>query len=48
MSGNYKLTVYDDNAEEGENTMFTACFMIVDPKIKVDLAYSSNSGIDTN
>ena len=48
MSGNYKLTVYDDNAEEGENTMFTACFMIVDPKIKVDLAYSSNTDIDNN
>lgn len=48
MSGNYKLTVYDDNAEEGENTMFTACFIIVDPKIKVDLAYSSNTDIDNN
>ena len=32
MSGNYRLTVYDDNAEnEEEGKMFTACWMITEP-----------------
>lgn len=48
MSGNYRLTVYDDNAEEGENIMFTAYFMVVDPKLNVALAYTSNTDIDNN
>lgn len=45
MSGNYKLTVYDENTSE---TMFTACFMVVDPKVSVKLDATTNTDIDTN
>ncbi len=48
MSGNYRLTVYDDNAGEGDNRMFTACFMVVEPKVKVAMAYTTNTDIDIN
>ena len=45
MSGNYKLTVYDENT--GEEVM-NACFMVVDPKVNVRLGVTSNTDIDTN
>ena len=46
MSGNYKLTVYDEN--NGDEPMFTACFMVVDPQFTVSVGYSSNTDIDVN
>lgn len=46
MSGNYKLTVYDEN--EGNKPMFTACFMVVEPAASISLEVSSNTDIDIN
>lgn len=45
MSGNYKLTVYDDDADEA---MFSAYFMIFEPEMKVGISYTSNTDIDIN
>lgn len=46
MSGNYKLTVYEENAEDDK--MFTACFMVLEPEMKVGVGYISNTDIDVN
>lgn len=46
MSGNYKLTVFDEN--DDNHPVLTACFMVVDPKMKVAVSYSSNTDIDVN
>jgi len=46
MSGNYKLTVFDEDNDN--EPMLTACFMVVDPQMKVALGYSSNTDIDIN
>lgn len=46
MSGNYKLTVYDE--DEDHQPVFTACFMVVEPIMNVALNVSPNTDIDTN
>ena len=46
MSGNYKLTVYDETAEDDK--MFTACFMVLEPEMTVGVGYISNTDIDVN
>ena len=46
MSGNYRLTVIDDNNDDEQ--MFSVCFFVVDPKIGVSLNVSSNTDIDIN
>ena len=46
MSGNYRLTVYDDNGD-GE-AVLTACFMVVEPQIGVALDVTTNTDIDIN
>ena len=46
MSGNYKLTVYDDN--NSEEPMFTACFMIVEPQMGVKMTVTTNTDVDVN
>ena len=49
MSGNYRLTVYDDNNEE--KPVFTACFMVVEPRHRqmgVGLSVTTNTDIDIN
>ena len=46
MSGNYRLTVYDDNNEE--EPMLTACFMIVEPRMGVSMNVTTNTDIDVN
>ena len=58
MSGNYKLTIYDDNAETNNQEdeandkdgrkILTACFMVVEPQVQVAIGYSSNTDIDIN
>lgn len=45
ISGNYRVYVYDEN--EGD-TVFTACFMIVNPLVRVGLSATTNTDIDTN
>ena len=46
LSGNYKVTVYDDNADR--EPMFTACFMVVEPQMGVSLEVTTNTDIDIN
>ena len=49
MSGNYKLTVYDDN--DDEKPVFTACFMVAEPKGKqmgVGLSVTTNTDLSIN
>lgn len=46
MSGNYKLTVYDEN--DGDRPMFTACFMMIEPAMGVALDVTTNTDIDIN
>ena len=46
MSGNYRLTVIDDNNDD--EPMFSVCFYVVDSKIGVSLSVSSNTDIDIN
>lgn len=46
MSGNYKVTVLDEN--DDSEPMFTACFMVLEPKVKVTATYTSNTDVDVN
>jgi len=46
MSGNYRLTVYDDNNDS--EPMFCACFMVVDPRMDLSMSVSTNTDIDVN
>ena len=46
LSGNYKVTVYDENADR--EPMFTACFMVLEPQMGVSLNVSANTDIDIN
>ena len=45
MSGNYRVTIYDDNTSE---EVATACFMVVDQRVGFQLGASTNTDIDTN
>ena len=45
MSGNYRLTVTDDNTGE---RMFSACFMVVQPLMGVQLSVTTNTDQDIN
>ena len=46
MSGNYKLTVLDENNDE--KPVLTACFMVVQPEMGVQISVSTNTDIDIN
>lgn len=46
MSGNYKLTVLDE--EEDMLPVLEVCFMVVEPLMNVSLAVTSNTDIDVN
>lgn len=46
MSGNYRLTVYDD--DNHQEKILSACFMVVEPLMSVALSASSNTDIDVN
>ena len=46
MSGNYRLTVIDEN--NGEEPVLVACFMIVEPLMGVSLSYTTNTDLDIN
>lgn len=46
MSGNYRLTIYDDNDEE--KPVIVAYFMVVEPIMGVQLSMSSNTDVDIN
>ena len=44
MSGNYKLSVFAD--DDDSHPVFTACFMLVDPQMKVSMSVTGNTDID--
>lgn len=44
MSGNYKLTVYDENNDE--QPVLTACFMVVEPLMNIGMNVTTNTDID--
>jgi hypothetical protein len=46
LSGNYKVTVYDEN--DDNDPILTACFMVVDPQMAVSLEATSNTDVDIN
>lgn len=46
MSGNYKVTVYDEN--DNNRPMFTACFMVVEQLTAIQLGITTNTDIDLN
>lgn len=46
MSGNYRLTVYDEN--DGNRPVLSACFMVVEPLVSVSMSVSSNTDVDVN
>lgn len=46
MSGNYRLTVYDEDHDN--KRILTAEFMVVDPKMKVSMDMTTNTDIDVN
>lgn len=46
MSGNYKVTVYDEN--DGNRPVLTACFMVVEPLASIQLGVTTNTDIDVN
>ena len=46
MSGNYKLTVYDDNHDE--EPILTACFMVVESRMGIGLSVTTNTDLDIN
>lgn len=46
LSGNYKVTIYDDN--DDERTIATVCFMVLEPRVGVELSVSSNTDVDIN
>ena len=47
LSGNYRISVYDDDAED-ETPAFTAYFQIIDKQVSVSAQVSTNTDIDTN
>lgn len=44
ISGNYKVTVYDDNEDD---PLFETCFYIVEPKVGITMTVDGNTDIDT-
>ena len=46
MSGNYKLTVYDNN--NGDEPVLTACFMLCENSAGIQFEYISNTDFDIN
>ncbi|MBQ1588856.1 MAG: DUF5103 domain-containing protein [Prevotella sp.] len=44
MSGNYRVTVYDEN--DDDEPMFSACFMVVNPLMNISMSVSGNTEID--
>ena len=46
VSGNYAVQVYREDAPE--QILFTACFSVAEPMIRIEAAVSSNTDIDTN
>lgn len=46
VSGNYILSVYDDN--DAKTPVLQACFSVLEPRVRINATVSSNTDIDTN
>ena len=46
VSGNYAIQVYNEN--NPDQILFTACFSVVEPAVKIAATVSGNTDIDTN
>ena len=46
MSGNYKLTVYDEN--NNDEPVLTACFMVVEPRMTVGMDVTTDTDLGVN
>lgn len=46
MSGNYRVTVYDEN--DASTPVLTACFMVVEPLMSVRMEVTTNTDVDIN
>ncbi len=46
MSGNYKITVYDEN--NCNEQIFTVCFMVFESQVNISMNVSTNTDIDIN
>ena len=44
LSGNYRVTVYDENNDD--EVMFTACFMVVNPLMRISMNVHGDTNID--
>ena len=46
IGGNYKVTVYDEHNEDA--VAFTACFMVLEPRMGVNMEMTTNTDADIN
>ena len=46
MSGNYRVMVFDENDEN--SPIFSACFMVVDPRMATIMRMTTNTDVDVN
>lgn len=46
LSGNYAIEVYDN--EDRDKILLTACFSVLDSKVRIDGGFSSNTDLDVN
>lgn len=46
LSGNYKVSIYDEQNED--STVLTACFMVVEPMMKLSMEVSANTDAGIN
>ena len=46
MSGNYRVMVFDENDEN--SPIFSACFMVVDPRMATTMRMTTNTDVDVN
>lgn len=44
LSGNYRVTIYDENNDD--EVMFTACFMVVNPLMRISMSVHGDTNID--
>lgn len=46
MSGNYRVTIYDENNDNEE--VLRACFMVVEPRMGITMNVTTNTDVDIN
>ena len=48
LSGNYRISVYDEDLGSPDTPLFTACFRVVEPQVAIHAQVSSDTDIDRN